>query len=117
MAASEGLKQAVRELLTEAENFQKLHRYEEAWKCLADAHIIGQAHAGLHTLVHWRMLKAAFRQRTFSEVFGQLPRVIIAAPGTWLRRNPLGNPGLSKFGMFKPMPIPEDLQEKIRKLK
>jgi hypothetical protein len=44
------------------------------------------------------------------ELLGQLARVLVAAPGSWLGRAPLGNTGGTNVGILTPMSISEDLR-------
>lgn len=81
-----------------------------AWQHLERAHILSQAYAWPHTLVHLRMLLAGWARRDLREVMGQLVRIVVAGPGSWLGRAPLGNTGGANVGILTPMPIPEDLQ-------
>jgi hypothetical protein len=81
-----------------------------AWRSLERAHVLSQRHAGPHVAVHVRMLAFAWRHRRWREVFGQVPRILLAAPGSWLGRAPRGNTGGADVGIFTPMPIPDDLQ-------
>lgn len=85
-----------------------------AWLSLERAHVLSQAHAGAHLRVHWRMLTFAWRQGDMHEVRGQLPRLLLAGPGSLLGRAPLGNTGGASVGIFTPMPIPEDLLALLR---
>lgn len=80
-----------------------------AWRHLERAHVLSQAHAGPHVRVHLRMLATAFRRRDLREVAGQLPRILLAAPGSWTGRAPRGNTGGAGVGIFAPMEIPDDL--------
>ncbi len=82
----------------------------EAWRHLERAHVLSQAFAGPHVRVHLRMLGFGWRRLDLREVRGQLARVLVAAPGSWLGRAPLGNTGGADVGIFTPLPIPEDLQ-------
>ena len=82
----------------------------QAWRSLERAHILSQAHAGPHVRVHLRMAGFALRQRRVGELLGQVPRTLLAAPGTWLGRAPRGNTGGTDAGLFTPMEIPADLQ-------
>jgi hypothetical protein len=82
-----------------------------AWKALERAHILSQAYGRPHVRVHARMFVQAWRERRWREVVGQLPRIVLAAPGSWLGRAPLGNTGGSDVGIFTPMAIPDDLQK------
>jgi hypothetical protein len=85
-----------------------------AWRFLERAHILSQAHAGPHLRVHWAMLTFAWRARDWREWLGQLPRLLLAGPGSLLGRAPLGNTGGANVGIFTPMSIPEDLQKLLR---
>jgi hypothetical protein len=82
----------------------------QVWHHLERAHVLSQAHAWQHVLVHVHMLIAGFRRGDAREVWGQLVRVLVAAPGSWLGRAPLGNTGGANVGILTPMPIPEDLR-------
>ncbi|WP_434391240.1 DUF3703 domain-containing protein [Melittangium boletus] len=86
----------------------------EAWRCLERAHVLSQAHALPHLRVHGRMFGVAWRGRDTRELLGQLPRLLLAAPGSVLGRAPRGNTGGADVGIFTPMPIPEDLQALLR---
>lgn len=82
---------------------------EEAWQHLERAHILSQPFPGLHVKVHVRMLGRAFRDRKWREFFGQLPRLLLAGPGSFFGRYPLGNRGTTVISMFQPEPLPSDL--------
>lgn len=84
--------------------------FPRAWRSLERAHILSQAHALPHLRVHWAMAAFAWRRADLREVLGQLPRLLLAMPGSWLGRAPLGNTGGANVGIFTPMAIPEDLQ-------
>ena len=96
---------------TEAEHEGDLPR---AWRHLERAHVLSQAHAGPHVRAHGRMLAFGWRRRNGRELLGQLARILVAAPGSWLGRAPLGNTGGADVGILVPMPIPEDLQALLR---
>jgi hypothetical protein len=55
------------------------------------------------------MFGLAWRRRDLRELFGQLPRLLLAAPGSWTGRAPRGNTGGADVGIFTPMEIPPDL--------
>jgi hypothetical protein len=84
--------------------------FPRAWRSLERAHVLSQAYALPHLRVHGAMAAFAWRRADFREVLGQLPRLLLAAPGSWLGRAPLGNTGGANVGIFTPMAIPEDLQ-------
>jgi hypothetical protein len=81
-----------------------------SWHHLERAHVLSQAHAWPHVRVHALMLVAGWRRRDRREVLGQLARLAVAAPGSWLGRAPLGNTGGANVGILTPMPIPDDLR-------
>ena len=81
-----------------------------AWRSLERAHVLSQAFAGPHLRVHLSMAAFAWRRWDVRELLGQLPRLLLAAPGSWLGRAPKGNTGGSDVGIFTPMEIPKDLQ-------
>jgi hypothetical protein len=81
-----------------------------AWRHLERAHVLSQPLAGQHFRVHRTMVAFAWRRRDFRELVGQLPRLLLAVPGSWTRRAPRGNTGGSNVGIFTPMEIPPDLQ-------
>ncbi len=96
------LRQAV-----EAEQGAELPR---AWRHLERAHILSQAHAGPHIRVHVLMFTYGWRRGDMREMLGQFARILLAGPGSWLGRAPLGNTGGANVGILTPMRIPEDLQ-------
>lgn len=75
--------------------------YEDRLNLLEKAHLAAQPHALLHLLVHWKMFKLAFRYKQWNEVLGQLPRLALAMPGSWLGKAPKGNVGSTKMGIFE----------------
>jgi ferric-dicitrate binding protein FerR (iron transport regulator) len=84
--------------------------HSAAWRHLERAHVLSQAHAMAHVVAHAHMLVHAWRQRDAREVLGQLVRIALAAPASWLGRAPLGNTGGADVGLLTPMPVPEDLR-------
>lgn len=92
---------------------QKSSDYETAWKHLGRAHILGQFFAGSHVYVHILMFLLALKTLTWSEIIGQIPRLILAAPGSWTKKAPKGNTGLSNVGIFQPMEIPADIKNTL----
>jgi ferric-dicitrate binding protein FerR (iron transport regulator) len=85
-----------------------------AWQHLERAHVLSQAYAWPHAVVHARMLVAGWRRRDARELWGQLVRLAVAAPGSWLGRAPLGNTGGADVGILTPMPIPAELRELLQ---
>lgn len=68
---------------------------------LEEEHILSQPKAWPHFLVHWEILKLAAAHRVWNEFFCQIPRLILAMPGSWLGKAPKGNVGSSKMGIFE----------------
>lgn len=81
-----------------------------AWRALERAHVLSQRYAGPHVRVHLRMIGLAWRRRAWREVAGQVPRILLAAPGSWFGRAPVGNTGGADVGIVQPMPIPDEIQ-------
>jgi hypothetical protein len=96
--------------LAAAKQAEALGNHDHAWGSLERAHVLSQFHAGPHVRVHFAMAAFAWRRHDLSELVGQLPRLLLAAPGSWTGRAPLGNTGGSDVGIFTPMDIPEDLR-------
>jgi hypothetical protein len=55
------------------------------------------------------MFTLAVRQNDRREAFGQVIRIIVAAPGSALGCYPEGNTGRARVGLTQPMPLPDDL--------
>ena len=81
-----------------------------AWGHLERAHILSQPMAGPHVRTHWSMLGAAIRRRDTHEILGQLVRLVVAGPGSWTGRYPVGNTGGADVSALQPLPLPDDLQ-------
>ena|SRR5215210_8059402 len=109
------IKKYVDEEVALASGFLKDNNLQMAFCHLERAHILGQVITLEHTRVHWLMLKLGWKKRDWREVFGQLFRIVGASTKTPLGIYPAGNTGGANVSPFKPMSIPEDLQEKIRR--
>jgi uncharacterized protein DUF3703 len=83
---------------------------EEEWRFLERAHVLSQPMAVAHVRTHVAMLGYGLRRRDRREIVGQLARLVVAAPGTWTGRYPVGNTGGANVSALKPMPIPDDLK-------
>ncbi|MFC4012160.1 DUF3703 domain-containing protein [Nonomuraea purpurea] len=84
------------------------------WRHLERAHILSQPWAWPHTANHVAMFALAVAQRDRREAFGQVVRIIVAAPGSALGRYPEGNTGRAGVGLTQPMPMPADLAAVLR---
>lgn len=85
----------------------------QAFRHLERAHVLAQAATLQHVRVHWHMYRFALRRRSCSDAFGQVLRLLLAAPLTMLGALPTGNTGGSAVNGFKPMPVSADLQRLI----
>jgi hypothetical protein len=56
------------------------------------------------------MFGAAVRHRDGREIVGQGFRLIVAGPGSFTGRYPVGNTGGANVSAFLPMDIPDDLR-------
>jgi hypothetical protein len=82
---------------------------DDEWRHLERAHVLSQPMAGPHVRTHVAMLRYGLRHRDGREIVGQLVRLVVAAPGTWTGRYPVGNTGGANVSAVKPMSIPDDL--------
>jgi hypothetical protein len=84
---------------------------DNEWRHLERAHLLSQPMAVAHVRTHLAMLGYGVRHRDRREIVGQLVRLVVAAPGTWTGRYPVGNTGGANVSALEPMPIPPDLQD------
>lgn len=77
------------------------HSYQEALKALEEAHLLAQPYCLPHFYVHLKMLVLAFTFRQWGEFFGQIPRLLLAIPGSLTGKAPRGNVGSTKMGIFE----------------
>lgn len=103
--------------LAAADEMIVLCDYSSAFSHLERAHVLGQAITFDHTRIHWRMLKLGFRIRNLREIFGQIIRIVGASTKTPFGIYPTGNTGGANVYFFKPMPVPDDLQQILDKAK
>jgi len=80
------------------------------WTHLERAHILSQPMAGPHVRTHVDMLGYGIRHRDGREILGQMFRMLVAAPGSWTGKYPVGNTGAASVSAFAPMTVPEDLR-------
>lgn len=88
---------------------EKNHKKE--WNHLERAHILGQFNPWKHFWVHLLMMRFSLVNLKLLEFLGQIPRIILAIPGSVTGLAPKGNTGGSSVGMFTPMDIPQDLHD------
>lgn len=80
--------------------------HTEEWVHLERAHILSQPLAIAHVRTHLAMLSYGIRSRDRHEITGQLIRLVVAGPGSVLRRYPVGNTGGANVSAVTPMPVP-----------
>ena len=80
---------------------------------LERAHVLGQGVIIEHVRVHWRMFRFALRNSLRGEACGQLWRLVAASIFTAFGLVPKGNTGGADVNGFRPMPVPEDLQQTL----
>jgi hypothetical protein len=97
-----------KELLQAKSEFDKSH-YQQSWRHLERAHILGQPYPAAHTAVHWKMLKFAIKIKNSKEIIGQLPRLLVGGVKSFVGKIPVGNTGGANVPPLLTMEIPEDL--------
>lgn len=90
----------ISKLIDEA-NTAKFQGYEQAMALLEEAHILSQPHAWPHLYVHWKMFSLAYEFKKWSECLGQIPRLLLAVPGSITGKAPKGNVGSTRMGIFE----------------
>jgi hypothetical protein len=78
--------------------------YQDLLTQLEEQHLRVQPYAWPHFVVHWKMFVLALRFRVWNEVLGQIPRLILAIPGSLTGRAPRGNVGSTRMGIFEEKP-------------
>ena len=97
--------------MTEAFGLYKADELERAFGHLERAHILGQRYFFAHLRSHWWMLKIGIRKKDYSEIFGQLTRVVAVIPGYVFGWVPKGNTGGANVSPVKPMAIPDEFRQ------
>lgn len=87
--------------LIEKSDLAKTQDYHQAMAHLEEAHILSQPHAWPHFYVHWKMFSLAYEFSQRKEYLGQIPRLILAIPGSLTGRAPKGNVGSTRMGIFE----------------
>jgi hypothetical protein len=99
------IRMAFKQSLDDGRAMLQVDNFEQAWPALERAHVLGQGDPWLHLQIHWWMLRCGWKERDSHEVIGQLLRLALAAPSSWLGRYPKGNTGRARVGLFQPMKI------------
>ena len=96
------------ELILAKKEFDKKH-YQQSWRHLERAHILGQPYPVAHTAVHWKMLKFGIKLKNSREVIGQIPRLLFGGVKSFVGKIPVGNTGGANVPPLQPMEIPDDI--------
>jgi len=91
------------------------HDLQGAWHHLERAHVIGQAYPWPHTYVHWKMLQFGLSIKSWKEVVGQIPRLLVGGVKSFVGKIPVGNTGGANIPPLKPLPIDPEIMEMFRK--
>ena len=111
------LKPFYRQELLQAKNELDKKHYQQCWRHLERAHILGQPYPVAHTAVHFKMLKFGIKLKNSKEIIGQIPRLLFGGVKSFVGKIPVGNTGRANVPPLKPMEIPEDLATIINKTK
>ncbi|WP_103070364.1 DUF3703 domain-containing protein [Aquimarina sediminis] len=84
---------------------------DSAWNHLERAHVLGQKYPFEHSFVHWKMLFYGFKIKSFKEIIGQIPRLLIGGVKSFVGKIPIGNTGGANVPPLKPLPIEKDIRE------
>ena len=113
----EALKSFYRQELLQAKiGFDKKH-YQQSWRHLERAHILGQPYPVAHTAVHWKMLKFGIKIKNGKEIIGQIPRLLAGGVKSIVGKIPVGNTGGANVPPLQPMEIPDELLSTINRTK
>lgn len=94
-------KKSLNALVLESKESERVLGYNAALNALEQAHIMSQPLPWPHFYIHWLMFTLALRHKEFKEALGQVPRMILAMPGSLLGKAPRGNVGSTKMGIFE----------------
>ncbi|MBK7959476.1 MAG: DUF3703 domain-containing protein [Bacteroidetes bacterium] len=103
------LKPCFQKELTEAKNTFTKRYFQQSWRHLERAHILGQPYPMEHTTVHWKMFLFGIKIKNAKEVIGQIPRLLVGGVKSFVGHIPVGNTGGANVPALKPMEIPQDL--------
>jgi Protein of unknown function (DUF3703) len=103
------LRQAYGRELRAGIEFYRDGNLERAFSHFERAHILGQSFTLPHARAHWWMLKVGWMRRDFTEIAGQVVRILgaLSFSRIWV---PVGNTGGAHVPPFRSMPIPEEFR-------
>lgn len=103
--------------LVQAKNELEEKHYQQSWRHLERAHILGQPYPVAHTAVHWKMLGFGIKIKSGKEIIGQIPRLLVGGIKSFVGKVPVGNTGGANVPPLQAMEIPEDLVHIINNTK
>lgn len=110
-----GLQQYYRQELNLYKMAFQAQNLQQAWYHLERAHILGQAFPKEHSYVHWKMLQFGFAIKNWTEIKGQILRLIFGGVKSFVGKIPVGNTGGANVPPLQPMEIPQDLKVVLNK--
>jgi hypothetical protein len=113
----QGLKKHYRAELSLYQKSLTANELQQAWHHLERAHILGQAYPKEHSYVHWKMLQFGFQIKNWSEIRGQILRLIFGGVKSFVGKVPVGNTGGANVPPLQPMEIPNDLKQILKTYK
>lgn len=110
----EGLKPHYQSELAEYQSNMQANNLQKAWHHLERAHILGQPWAIEHSEVHWMMLRFGFKIKSWTEIRGQILRLIFGGVKSFVGKVPTGNTGGANVPPLLVMDLPDDLEMTMR---
>lgn len=92
-----------------AQKALQTNNYQLSWYHLERAHVLGQAYPLQHTTVHFKMLQFGITIKSWKEIAGQIPRLLVGGVKSFVGHIPVGNTGGANVPALRPMVIPNDL--------
>jgi arylesterase / paraoxonase len=104
------LRIAFKSEMRQAKSAFAVQSWDECFRFLERAHILGQRYFITHVWTHLWMLRVAIRKPDWREIRGQIIRIVAVVPGYVFGWVPKGNTGGANVSALLPMPVPKDLQ-------
>lgn len=89
-------------------------KFQQSWRHLERAHILGQPYPFAHSFVHWKMLLFGIKTKNTKEIIGQIPRLLVGGVKSFVGNIPVGNTGGANVPFLQPMEIPDNLLNIIK---
>lgn len=105
------LREAFEEEMSIAKDFYSRAQYDESFRHLERAHVLGQCYVVPHTRTHIKMLVIGIRRGDAKEIAGQLFRIPGGVIASAIGKVPIGNTGGANIKLTATPPIPDDLQK------